>query len=107
MGERQTTQTAQIAPSSSAVATSVARQAGSIGYISASALDTLVQTMKVDGIEPTQANIYQNTYPLRTTLFFAGPGEPADDLRAFIAWVQSPDGQAIVARHYAPLANLS
>lgn len=103
MGERQTTQTAQIAPSSAAVIASVARQSGSIGYVSISYLDSSVQPVAVNGVSPTQANVEQNLYPLRHTLFFAGPGEPSGEMRAFIAWIQSPEGQAIVARQYTPL----
>jgi phosphate transport system substrate-binding protein len=103
MGERQTTQSAQIAPSSAAVLASVARQPGSIGYLSLSYLDSSVQAMHIDKIAPSQANVEQNTYPLRTTLFFAGPGEPVGALRLFIAWVQSPEGQAVVAQRYTPM----
>src|SRR5690606_20538720 len=103
MGERQTTQTAQIAPSGSAAIASVARQPGSIGYVSIGHLNDSVQPVRINGVAPTQANVGQNLYPLRTTIFFAGPGEPDGALRAFIGWVQSPDGQAIVAQRYAPL----
>lgn len=103
MGDRQTARTAQIAPSSSALVTSVARQPGSIGYVSISYLNPTVKAIRVDGSAPTQANVYRNTYPLRTTIFFAGPGEPQDELRTFIGWVQSPEGQAVVAQRYAPL----
>lgn len=103
MGERQTTQTAQIAPSSSAVIASVARQPGSLGYVSMGYLNASVQPISINGAAPTQINVADNLYPLRTTLFVAGPGEPEGALRAFIGWVQSPEGQAVVARRYAPL----
>ncbi len=103
MGDRQTTRTAQIAPSSSAILTSITRQPGSIGYVSMGYLNTTVKIIQVDGSAPTQANVYANTYPLRATIFFAGPQEPEDELRAFIGWVQSPEGQAVVAQRYAPL----
>jgi phosphate transport system substrate-binding protein len=103
MGERRTTQSARIAPSSAAVITSVSRQTGSIGYVSMSLLDSSVQALRLAEIAPTQANVQANSYPLRTTLFIAGPAEPQGALRQFIAWVQSPDGQAVVAERYSPL----
>ena len=104
MGDRQTTQLARIAPTSAAVVLSVARQPGSIGYVSMSYLDPTVQPLKIDGIAPTITTVYDNEYPLRTTLFFAGPEEPTDEhLRSFIAWVQSPEGQIIVGQRYTPL----
>lgn len=104
MGERRISQSAHIAPSSAAVVTSVARQPGAIGYVSMSHLDPSVHAVRLNGVAATSENVYNNTYPLRTTLFFAGPAEPEDEnLRAFFAWVQSPEGQAVVARHYTPL----
>jgi phosphate transport system substrate-binding protein len=103
MGDRQTTRTARIAPSNSAVIASVIEQPGSIGYVSLSYVTLDVRPLRIDGIAPTLANVRQNLYPLRSTLFFAGPGEPDGPLRAFIAWVQSPDGQRVVAQRYTPL----
>ncbi|MEP7290593.1 MAG: phosphate ABC transporter substrate-binding protein [Chloroflexota bacterium] len=109
MGSRRTTSTAQIAPSSEAVVTSVAREPESIGYVSMSTVDDSVRALILDGAAPTLENVYDNVYPLRSILYIAGQHEPsADDeielhYRAFIGWVQSPEGQALVAQHYAPL----
>lgn len=109
MGDRRTTRMAQVAPSSAAVMTAVAREPGAIGYVSMSYLDERVRPLPVDGVLPTAQNVVNNTYPLRTFLYVAGLREPdgsqPDDIhyRAFIGWVQSAAGQAIVARHYAPL----
>ncbi len=104
MGERRTTQSAEIAPSSEAVVVSAGRDPSAIGYVSMSYLDASVRAINVDDIEPTLENVYMNTYPLRATLFFAGLNEPQNEYRAFIAWVQSLEGQAVVARKYAPLS---
>ena len=103
MGERRTTRSAQIAPSSAAMRLSVARTVNGIGYVSMSYLDETVRALSIDGIDPTLANVTENAYPLRSTLFIVGRREPETNYRAFIAWVQSPAGQAVVARHYAPL----
>jgi phosphate transport system substrate-binding protein len=103
MGNRRTTLAAQIAPSSSAVMSSVAGLPGGIGYVSMGYLDSRVRAMSIDGVAPTLDTVYENTYPLRSTLYFVGLEEPQDDYRVFIGWVQSPEGQAVVARHYAPL----
>ncbi len=105
MGERQTTRVARIAPSNQAVIASVARERGSIAYVSMSYLTPEIRVMRIDGIAPTLATVRDNRYPLRSTLFFAGPGEPDGALRTFIAWAQSPDGQRHVAQHYTPLMN--
>ena len=114
MGNRRTTPTAQIAPSSAAVVTSVAREQNGIGYVSMSFINgdasvDSVRALTLDGAAPTLENVYENVYPLRSILYFAGQHEPrAEDeyeahYRAFIGWVQSPEGQALVAEQYAPL----
>ncbi len=109
MGRRRTTTTAQIAPSSEAMVQSIARQPNSIGYVSMSLINPAVRALALDGAAPTLENVYDNIYPLRSILYVAGQHEPMDEgefdphYRAFIGWIQSPEGQALVANGYAPL----
>jgi ABC-type phosphate transport system substrate-binding protein len=104
MGDRQTIRSAMIAPSSETMLLSVLRSDNSIGYVSMSHLDASVQVLAVNDTQITGDSVYDNTYPLRSTLFIAGMQEPQDaEYRAFIGWVQSPAGQAIVQRWHAPL----
>lgn len=104
MGDRRTSRAATIAPSSAAMVTSVSRDPGAIGYVSMSYLNAPVRAVTVDGVAPTLENVADNSYPLRSTLFIVGLREPEGDFRAFVGWVQGPEGQAVVARHYAALA---
>lgn len=103
MGERLTTRSAQIAPSSAAMVVTVAANADSIGYVSMSYLDDSVVALAIDGVLPTPQTVYDSTYPLRTTIFIAGLEEPTGQYRDFIAWVQSREGQAVAGEKYAPL----
>lgn len=103
MGERLTTQSAQVAPSSAAMMTSAAEISGAIGYVSMSYLDDSVYTLSIDGVLPTPDTVYDNLYPLRSTLFVIGEAEPQGDYYDFIAWIQSPEGQSVVGERYAPL----
>lgn len=103
MGERRTTRSAQIAPSSAAMVASVARQPGSIGYVSMAYPDSRVRVLPVDGIALTADTVFDNEYPLRSTLYIAGLNEPEDHYLYFIAWAQSPEGQAVIGRRYAPM----
>lgn len=104
MGARGISASALIAPSSAAVVTSVAREPGAIGFVSMSYLESSVHSLTVEGTALTAESVFENTYPLRTTLFIAGREEPTlDAYRMFIGWVQSPAGQAMVARSHAPL----
>lgn len=102
MGDRLTVQNAQIAPSSQAMRQSVARQPGSIGYLSMAYIDETVQPVPIEGVSLSIETVYNNTYPLRTTLFIAGLTEPEGPYRTFVGWVQSPEGQAIIGQDYAP-----
>lgn len=103
MGDRRTTRSAQVAPSSAAMLSAISTATGGIGYVSFSYLNATVRSVRVGGVAPTSANLIDNTYPLRSTIFVVGAREPTGDYRAFIGWVQSPAGQAVVARRYAPM----
>lgn len=109
MGSRQTTPSARIAPGSSEVITSVSRDPFAIGYVSGSYLDNRVRALAVDGVLPEMAAIADSAYPLRSMLYIIGlrepdGGQPLDlDYRAFIGWVQGPDGQNILSGLAAPL----
>jgi len=103
MGWRQTTLNARIISSSAYMMESVAKLPGSIGYVSISYLNNSVRALAIDGIEPTQRNVFDNRYPLRSTIFVAGLEEPEGSYRTLIGWMQSPPGQAVVAQQYAPL----
>ena len=104
MGERPTTPSAIVVHSSAAMRASVARQPGSIGYLAASWLDNSVRALRIEGIVPGTQSYADRSWPLRTTLFIAGAGEPQDEqLRSFIAWAQGPEGQSVLAQRHIPL----
>jgi len=63
-----------------------------------------VHAVAVDGVAPTLENVANNSYPLRSTIFIVGQREPEGDFRSFIGWVQSPEGQTVVTRSHAALA---
>lgn len=107
MGARDISPTAQIVPNEAAMLRTVSRQVGAVGYVSLSALDESVRALPIEGILPTADSVYDSSYPLRTTIYIVGRAEPQDDdypeMRAFIGWVQSLEGQQIVGQRYAPL----
>ncbi len=47
-------------------------------------------------IEPTEANILKGTYPLSRFLYFYLRERPSGDVKKFIDWVLSKDGQKVV-----------
>ncbi|MFQ3565869.1 MAG: phosphate ABC transporter substrate-binding protein [Aggregatilineales bacterium] len=107
LGDRPITPGARIAPTSEAMVRSVARTPGGIGYVSMGFLDDRVRALMIDGVSLSQNSVAANIYPLRAFIYVVGRDEPETDFRAFVAWVQSPEGQAVVGRHAAPLLDLS
>lgn len=103
MGERLTRQSAQVVPSSAAMVSSVGAEPDAIGYVSMSYLDENIRALAIDGILPTSDTVYDNLYPLRSTLYVIGTIEPEDDYYDFIGWIQSPEGQGVVSEQNAPL----
>lgn len=110
MGQRPTTGAARIAASSEAMLATIAATPGSIGYVSLGVAnrhtrfdDASLALVALDGVEATQNAVADHTYPLRMTLYVVGQIEPDDLYRAFFAWMQSPEGQAVISRHYAPV----
>ncbi len=107
MGERAITPNAQVVPNQAAMLRTIARLPDAVGIASLSAIDESVQPLQIDGIAPSADSVYDSTYPLRTTIYIVGRREPLDDdypdMRAFIGWVQSLEGQQVVGQRYAPL----
>ena len=75
----------------------IAGDEAAIGYTMMGALDDTVRAIAVDGIAPTPATAATQAYPLTMPLYFVANMEPQGELRAFLAWLQSPEGQAIVS----------
>jgi phosphate transport system substrate-binding protein len=106
LGQRQTTRAARLATTNEAVIQIVAKDPGAIGYVSMGYLDSSVRAVPLDGIAITPDTVTGHQYPISTPIVFVGLAAPANDAyRAFFAWIQSPDGQSIVRRHYGGLVN--
>ena len=107
MGRRRITTLARVAISSENMITRVASTPGSIGYVSMSQVDERVKVVAIDDVLPTAQSVASNRYPLRSTIFIVGQEEPEAFYRDFIGWIQSPQGQEIVAAQFTPLLEVS
>jgi phosphate transport system substrate-binding protein len=107
MGSREVGSAAQVVTTDAAMVETIASTPGSIGYVSLSALDDRVRPLAINSILPDADSVYEQVYPLRMTIYVVGLAEPLDNdnpaMRAFIGWVQSPEGQWLVADAYVPL----
>ena len=54
--------------------------------------------IKVDGIQPIEVNVINDSYPLSRYLHFFTTKTPSGEIKRFIDWVLSPEGQSIVRK---------
>lgn len=82
-----------------AVKTTVSSTAGAIGYISSAYVDNTVSALKVNGIEATEQNIKNGTYPVaRPFLMVTKTGEVKPQTKAFLEFILSDEGQSVVTK---------
>ena len=94
---------AQTMPGTAAVVNAVAKEKFAIGYGGAAyAKGIKILKVKKDanspGVLPDLANVKDGSYALSRPLFFYLRNKPTGDIKAFIDWVLSPEGQAIVSK---------
>ena len=90
----------QTLPGTAAVVNAVSKDPNSIGYGGiAYAVGIKPVAIKSDeaseAVLPTMETVAQGRYPLSRHLFFYTVGEPSGEVRNFIDWVLSPQGQEI------------
>lgn len=89
--------TAILQPSNGALRTTVSTTPNSIGYLSFGYLDQSVKALPVEGVEPTEANVANGTYPIARPLSMLTKGDPNALVRAWLDFILSSEGQRIVA----------
>jgi phosphate transport system substrate-binding protein len=95
---------------SSDVVTLISRTPCAIGYSGMGYGSDTVKTLKVSktkgkpAIAPSKATTQDGSYPIARPLFLYTLGEPEGQVKRFMEWVLSPDGQKVVERMgYVPL----
>lgn len=91
-----TTEDADITNSTSVMMTSVAGNAKAIGYISLGSLNDSVKAVMIDGAEATVENIKSGAYKISRPFNIATRGTVSEAAQAFISFILSADGQAVV-----------
>jgi phosphate transport system substrate-binding protein len=82
------------------VRTTVAETPDTIAYISFGFLDESTNPVSIDGSEPSVENVKNGSYSIFRPLNMLTNGEPGDLAKAFLDFILSADGQAIVAEDY-------
>lgn len=81
--------------SNKAVATTVSKTPGAIGYVGLGYVTGEVKAITVDGVEASKETVLSSEYPLSRPLFMYTNGAPSGEIKDFIDFVKSREGQAI------------
>ncbi len=100
MGEERVTLTALVMPSGQAVIDYIADHRDAIGYVSMGLVDDRVKVLPIEGLLPTPETVRSGMYHLAQPLYLVTPDRPSGLIQAFIDFILSPEGQAIVGQRY-------
>ncbi len=96
--------TVQALAATNALVQGAEQDKGAIGYVGLGYVNNKVKSLKVrkdaanPAVEAKVENVLNKTYPLSRPLFEYTVGEPAAAAKAWLDWVQGPDGQKIVVQ---------
>lgn len=96
MDEALIAENAILQPSNGAVRTTISVTPGSIGFLSFGYLDDTTKPVAIDGNLPTEENASSGAYSVVRPLNMVTYGDPEGIAKAFLDFVLSEDGQAIV-----------
>ncbi|MBN2119569.1 MAG: phosphate ABC transporter substrate-binding protein [Candidatus Omnitrophica bacterium] len=82
--------------SNQAVASTVARTPGAIGYVGLGYVTSEIKAVTVDGVMPSKETVLSGEYPLSRPLFMYTNGKPKGVVKEFIDFVLSQQGQHLV-----------
>ena len=94
---------ALVMPTSQAVVDYVASHRNAVGYVSTGIMTDTVRAVPVEDIPPTTATVRAGEYRLGRVLYLYAPRPASPEVQAFLDFVLSPAGQAIVSRRLAPM----
>lgn len=98
MGKEEISLESLVQDSNGAIRQVVASDPNAIGYISLGLVNEKVKALKISGIEPNLSNIKKGRYTLVRPFLFVFNGEPAEEAKAFLDFVLSPDAQNLLAK---------
>lgn len=100
MNGRMVTRAALVMPGSQTVCDYVATHEGAIGYVSIGYLSPGIVALAVEGVAPDKETIENGSYAITRPFLLVSTPTPKGEVTAFLQFVRSPAGQAIVQRTY-------
>lgn len=87
---------ALLSASNRAVVTTVENTPGAIGYVGLGYITSKVKAIDVDDVRCTKEGILSGEYPLSRPLFMYTNGNPDGQVKAFLDFIKSKEGQKLV-----------
>jgi phosphate transport system substrate-binding protein len=100
MGKAKLFEKALVQQSNGQVRTTIATTPNSIGYLSFGYLDNSIYATPIDNVAPTAEHVLNKTYPIWRYFNLVTKGDPGPSAQAFMDFIFSPDGQAIIQKEY-------
>jgi phosphate transport system substrate-binding protein len=91
-----TSKNAIVQPSTGGVLQAVGSTPGSIGYVSMEAMDDTVIALEVAGVAISKETVLDGTYAISRPFIYAVAGEVSEAAQAFIDFIMSAEGQALI-----------
>ena len=98
MGKEDINLGALVQDSNGAVRQVISSDSSAIGYISLGLVNDQVNPVKISGVEPNLANVYNGTYTLVRPFLFVFNGEPVGEAKSFLEFVLSPPAQKLLLK---------
>ncbi|HEY70802.1 MAG TPA: phosphate ABC transporter substrate-binding protein [Anaerolineae bacterium] len=100
--EKVISEDALLQQSNGQVRTTVSTTPNAIGYLSFGFLDDSINVVPIDNVVPSVENVLNDIYTIFRPLNMLTNGDPGDLAQAFLDFILSEAGQAIVAEDYIP-----
>ena len=81
--------------STEAVQQSVAQDPNAIGFTSFASVNG-TKALQINNVAPSEATVLDGTYKIQRPFLFLIKGDATGAVKAFIDWVDGPEGQAII-----------
>jgi phosphate transport system substrate-binding protein len=87
---------ASVKSSNGEVRATISSDDRSVGYLSLGYVDASLKALLIGGIEATVENVVAGDYPIQRSLYLITKGDPDELEQAFLGFVLSSEGQAVV-----------
>lgn len=87
---------AMLLPSTQAIVNEVTQNEAAIGYVGLGYLTEATKVLAIDGVAASVETAMDQSYPLARYLYMYTNGQPTGVIQAFLDWVLSEDGSAII-----------